>query len=107
VFDVIPPRQYSGANAYRKDWQDFFATVPGPIISAEISDLSIMIDGKIALSHCIQHAVWTDKDGKKVDVTIRVTDGYRKIGGKWLIVHEHVSAPIDLTTGLGDFSGKQ
>ena len=22
VFDVVPPRQYVGANAYRKDWED-------------------------------------------------------------------------------------
>ncbi len=26
VFDVVPPRQYLGADAYRKDWVDFFAT---------------------------------------------------------------------------------
>jgi hypothetical protein len=27
-----------------------------------------------------------------------VTDVYRKIGGKWLIVQEHVSLPIDRDT---------
>jgi ketosteroid isomerase-like protein len=25
VFDVVPPRQYVGAKAYRKDWEDFLA----------------------------------------------------------------------------------
>ena len=38
------------------------------------------------------------RDGKTLDLTVRVTDVYRKIGGKWLIVHERVSVPVDLTT---------
>jgi ketosteroid isomerase-like protein len=28
---------------------------------------------------------------------------YRKIEGKWLIVHEHVSVPVDLTTDKAVF----
>jgi len=31
VFDVIPPRQYVGAAAYRKDWQQLFDSINGPI----------------------------------------------------------------------------
>ena len=30
---------------------------------------------------------------------LRVTVGYRKTGGKWLVTHEHVSMPIDMKTG--------
>ena len=30
-------------------------------------------------------------------MTVRVTDVYRKIDGKWLIVQEHVSVPIDFS----------
>jgi hypothetical protein len=29
---------------------------------------------------------------------VRVTDVYRKIDGKWLIVQEHISLPIDRST---------
>jgi ketosteroid isomerase-like protein len=35
------------------------------------------------------------KDGTHSDAKVRVTDVYRKIDGKWLVVHEHVSVPID------------
>jgi ketosteroid isomerase-like protein len=28
-----------------------------------------------------------------------VTDVYRKIGGQWRVVHEHVSVPTNLETG--------
>ncbi len=106
VFDVTIPRQFVGANAYKKDWEDFFAMMPGPIISCEITDLSITASGKLGFSHCIFHAVWNDKDGKKVEITIRVTDAFQKIDGKWLIFHEHVSVPVDLNTGMADFSSK-
>src|ERR1700733_12198188 len=30
VFDATTPLQYTGADAYKKDWQDFFAMYPGP-----------------------------------------------------------------------------
>ena len=106
VFDVVPPRAYVGAKAFRKDWEDFFAAFPGPVETFDISDLSIMTDGNLGVSHSVQRAVLTDKDGKKVDITLRVTDVYRKIKGKWLIVHEHVSVPVDLNTGKADFSAK-
>ena len=106
VFDVVPPRQYVGAKAYRKDWEDFFASFPGAVQAFEISDLSIMTDGNLGFSHSIQRAVLTDKDGKSVDIPFRVTDGYRKVNGKWLIVHEHVSVPVDLATGKADLSSK-
>ncbi|MBV8722448.1 MAG: nuclear transport factor 2 family protein, partial [Candidatus Eremiobacteraeota bacterium] len=38
------------------------------------------------------------KSGKTFDYTVRVTDVYRKIGGSWRIVQEHLSLPIDRTT---------
>jgi ketosteroid isomerase-like protein len=42
--------------------------------------------------------VLTDKDSKRIKFGFRVTDVYRKIGGKWLIIHEHVSVPVDPAT---------
>jgi len=64
-----------------------------------ISDLGITVDGHIGFSHSIQHVTGTDMQGRSVDRTVRVTDGYRKFGDNWLIVLEHVSVPVDLTTG--------
>ena len=34
VFDVVPPRQYVGWNAYKKDWEDFLALFDGPSTSS-------------------------------------------------------------------------
>ena len=98
VFDVVPPRQYVGAAAYRADWKSFLA---GPI-SYQTSDLVVETHGTIAFGHKIFHAVGTDGEGHAYDFTARVTDVYRKIDGKWLIVQEHASVPADVTTGTAD-----
>ncbi len=105
VFDVVPPRQYVGAAAYRKDWQDFLGLFPGPI-SVELSDFAVVADHNLAYGHSIQRVVGTDKAGKAIDLTVRVTDVYRKIKGHWLIIHEHVSVPVDLATGKPDLASK-
>jgi len=105
VFDVVPPRQYVGAAAYRKDWQTFLGSFDGPI-TVELTDLDVVADRNLAYSHSIQHVAGTDKQGKKLDLTVRVTDVYKKARGRWLIVHEHVSVPVDLDTGKPDLTSK-
>ena len=105
VFDVVPPRQYLGADAYRKDWKDFLASFKGRP-KFDITDLAIAVEGNLGFSHSIQRVRGTDTKGQPIDITVRVTDGYRKIGGDWLIVLEHVSVPVDLATGKPDLSSK-
>ena len=106
VFDVTPPRQHVGFDDYKKDWQDFFAAFPGPVDKFEVQDLSIETDGKLAYSHSIQPAIVRGKDGSKFSLAVRVTDGYRKINGKWLITQEHVSVPVDLASGKPDLASR-
>jgi ketosteroid isomerase-like protein len=105
VFDVAPPRQYVGADAFRKDWIEFFRmfkTTP----KFDISDLSLTVDSNVGFGHSIQHVVGIDQQGRPIEITVRVTDGFRKIGGNWLIAHTHVSVPVDLATGKPDLSSK-
>ena len=105
VFDVVPPRQYVGAAAYRKDWQDFLGSFDGPI-TVELTDLDVVADRNLAYSHSIQRVAGTDKQGKKLDLTVRVTDVYKKARGRWQLIHEHVSVPVDLATDKPDLSSK-
>jgi len=106
VFDVTPPRQHVGFDDYKKDYQDFFVAFPGPVDRLEIQELSIVTDGKLAYSHCVEPVTVTAKDGSKFSITLRITDGLRKIHGKWLITQEHVSVPVDLETGKPDLASK-
>jgi ketosteroid isomerase-like protein len=105
VFDAIPPRQYVGIKAWRADNEAFIAMFQG-LLKVEMSDLSVTADGKLGFGHNIQHFSGTDKDGKPIDLTFRVSDGYKKINGKWTIVEEHLSFPVDVASGKADLSSK-
>src|SRR5690242_21817712 len=77
AYDVVPPREYVGAAAFQKPWQRFLDLFKGPI-NAEVNDLVINSDGKIAYSRSIQRVSGTTNDGKTFDSTFRITDVYRK-----------------------------
>jgi ketosteroid isomerase-like protein len=105
VFDVAPPRQYVGAQAYRQDWEDVFNRFSGPL-EAEISEVEAVAGGNVAYVHSIHHVKGTMKSGKSVDYTVFVTDGFKKINGRWLIAHTHVSFPVDPLTGKADMESQ-
>jgi uncharacterized protein (TIGR02246 family) len=98
AFDVIPPLQYVGADAYRKVWQELFDTFQSPI-PYEIRDLTITAGDDIAFSHSLNRNNGTMKNGHKVDLWLRFTACYRKIKGEWRIAHLQVPLPVDLRTG--------
>lgn len=101
AFDVIPPREYPSWDAYKKDWEGLFAGFPGPVTTT-ISELNITVVGSVAYTRSIDDAAFTAKDGSKIRMVVRITDVLRKSNGKWLIVQEHVSVPVDPTTGKAD-----
>jgi ketosteroid isomerase-like protein len=67
--------------------------------SNKLTDLEIDTDGKIAFAHYTSHFSSTDAKGAKVEIVIRTTECLKKIDGKWLIVPEHNSVPVDLANG--------
>jgi len=105
VFDLVPPRQYAGWDAYKKDWDDTFAMLPGPANST-LTEMNVSIVGPVAYTHYIVDGTMTDKDGKQMHLVVRSTDVLRKVKGKWLIVQEHNSFPVDLATGQADMLSK-
>jgi ketosteroid isomerase-like protein len=105
VFDVAPPRQYIGYDAFQKDWQRFLDMFADPI-SYRMEDLNVVADGNMAYARMIQHVKAKSRSGKPLDLYIRVTDVLRKTDGKWLIIHEHASFPVNMTTGKADFLSK-
>lgn len=105
AFDVMPPRQFEGWDAYKKVFEDLLAAYPGPV-SLTMSEVHVTTDGRLAFGRNMQSGYLTTPDKKKFPFAIRVTDGYRKIDGKWYIVLEHVSVPVDLATGKADLMSK-
>jgi len=98
AYDVVPPLQYAGKEAYRKDYAQFLAQYDGPI-EVEIRDLKIFADDGMAFVYCLERLSGTLKNGQKSDVWVRYTGGFRKVNGKWLDIHDHVSVPADFDSG--------
>jgi uncharacterized protein (TIGR02246 family) len=93
LFDLAPPLQHVGVEAYRKGLEEWFPTFEGPV-GYEIRNLEITVSGDLAISHSINRISGKRKTGEETDVWVRATVSYRKINGKWLITHEHVSVPF-------------
>jgi|SRR5262249_38427936 len=105
VFDLVPPRQYTGWNAYRDDWKEVLGRCrDAPIML--MTDLRIDAGRYHGYGHNVQHFSCTTTSGTKMDLTFRVTDGYKKIGRRWFIAHEHISVPVNLETGKADLASK-
>jgi uncharacterized protein (TIGR02246 family) len=98
TFDIVPPLRYLGADALRKLWEEVFLVYQGPI-DYEIHDLTITVGDDVAFSHSLNRISGTMNTGQKTDLWLRWTACFRKINGKWLIVHHQNSVPVDVQTG--------
>ena len=96
VFDVVgPPSAHVGSDAYRDAFAKMFAAIRGPL-RLTLGDLHVTARGDFGYGRSLQRVSGVHAhDGKPFDYTVRVTDVYQKVGGKWLIVQEHLSLPID------------
>ena len=97
-FDLGPPLKHGGGEAFTKRWQELFESYQRPI-DYEIRDLSITAGDDVAFSHSLNRISGTMKNGQKSDRWLRWTACYRKTNGKWRIVHEQVSVPVDMRNG--------
>jgi uncharacterized protein (TIGR02246 family) len=97
TFDILPPLQYHGIDAYRKNFEAWFAAVQGPI-AYEIRDLRITTGEDVAFCHSLNRVRSTRTTGETTETWVRVTVGFQKMEGLWKITHEHVSVPCDMET---------
>ena len=99
VFDVVgPPGVHFGWEEYREAFTQMFAAIEGPL-RFSMSDLDLVVSGDVGYGRSLQRVSGVHvKGGKPFDYTVRVTDVYRKVDGKWLIVQEHISLPVERAT---------
>jgi ketosteroid isomerase-like protein len=98
VFDAVSQLQFKGVDAYRKHWEACLSMCPGPMIF-EMHDLNIAAGNDVAFCHCLTRCGATGENGAEKAAWMRVTVCHRKANGKWLVVHEHFSAPFEMESG--------
>ena len=87
LFDLAPPLQYRGADAYRKSLQEWFATFQGDV-GYEIRELSITAGDVVAFSHSLNRITGKRTNGVETDVWVRATVCYHKVNGAWIVAHK-------------------
>jgi len=97
-FDINPPLQYTGPENKRRAWLKAFA-LHSSGFSYEVRDPSVTTQGELAFVHSLNHVTGTLANGHTTDMWVRWTACLRRIDGAWLIVHDHVSVPVDLEHG--------
>jgi ketosteroid isomerase-like protein len=98
-FDIEPPLQHVGAEAKRRNWTKVFAAHQPPL-GYDVRDLTITAGDDIAYARSLARMSGTLKNGKKHAYWVRWTSCFRKRDGVWLIVHDQVSVPLEIDTGL-------
>ncbi len=93
-FDIGSPLRSQGAEAKRRAWVEAFAMYQRPL-GYEVRDLYIAVGDDVAFGHSVNRMSAVLKSGDRTGFWLRWTTCFRKIEGNWLIVHDHVSVPVD------------
>jgi uncharacterized protein (TIGR02246 family) len=99
TFDVVNPMQRVGVDDVRPRTEQWFASFHGPI-GYETRDVRVTAGDDVAFAHFTYRVSGTLASGEELGMWNRATLCFRKIDGKWRIMHEHDSVPFDPETGL-------
>jgi uncharacterized protein (TIGR02246 family) len=91
MFDVPPPFQSEGLEAYRKTWDLFFGAMADPP-TFDFSDVRVTAGADVAFATA--HGKCLNRENGRVsELHFRLTMCFERRDGQWLIVHEHHSLP--------------
>jgi ketosteroid isomerase-like protein len=94
MFDVPPPFQSEGLEAYRKTWDLFFSAMAEPP-AFDFSDLRVKVGSNLAFATAHGKCLTREGDGTIAEINFRLTMCFEKLEREWVIVHEHHSVPAD------------
>ena len=93
VFYDLTPLKYTGWAEYDAGVRQVFASFASARFTPQ-QDLKVTRRGTIAWTMVTWHLSGKKKTGEAVELDGRHTAIWKNRGGKWLIVHEHFSAPL-------------
>ncbi|MGW2133491.1 YybH family protein [Streptomyces coelicoflavus] len=97
AFDLMPSIEFRGGDMWRRNWVRFFAAFEGPL-RMEFSGLEVIASPGLSIARLMVRLVGR-MDGRPFDAWVRTTNCFRPVDGEWLMVHDHVSMPLDFGTG--------
>src|SRR5215207_6868099 len=98
MFDALDPLRYVGSEAVGERAGQWLSWYQGPV-GYEVRDLSVTAGDEAAFCHYLYRVTGTMTNGSEVDMWVRSTVCFRKVGGAWAVAHEHTSVPFDAESG--------
>jgi len=92
MFDVPPPFESVGLDAYRKSWDLFFSWCSDPV-RFDIQEMDVTAGADVAFAFARLRCEGPGSEGKPEALDFRLTIALRKADGRWMIAHEHHSVP--------------
>jgi ketosteroid isomerase-like protein len=93
---MFPPYgqfKVEGLDLVREAWKSLYNTFAA-ITRCEWSERRYHASGNQAWMTCLWYLEGTNSDGQSLELVLRVTRHYENRRGRWLVVHEHASAPM-------------
>ena len=95
MFDVPPPNEgVRGIDAYRQTWPPFFKWQQSGS-SFDIVSLEVVAGDDVAFAYALLRCGTEAEPRLDPDDRLRLTIGFRKEAGRWVVAHEHHSFPDD------------
>ena len=92
MFDVPPPNEVRGIDAYRETWPPFFEWLSRGAVF-ELVSLDVTAGADVAFATALLRCGTEEGLRRDPDTRLRLTVGLRREGGRWLVSHEHHSFP--------------
>lgn len=102
IFDVKPPFQTKGKEAWRQVWEECLPYFPNAF-EIETRDLNITVNDDLAVAHWLFRFTGTE-DHPAMQTWMRVTAVCQNHQGEWQIRHEHLSVPFAPETSQAAFT---
>jgi uncharacterized protein (TIGR02246 family) len=92
MFDVPPPFQSRGIEAYMATWDTFYKYAERPV-AFDFTEVEVTCGVDVAFVTAVGHCITTDTSGNREPLDFRLTMGLKKLAGAWHVTHEHHSLP--------------
>lgn len=92
MYDVPPPFESKGLEAYRQTWAIFYDWAKDAGVF-DIEELTVVAGDDVAFCYAAMRCAGYEPNGERESLRFRLTVGLQNIDGQWIIKHEHHSVP--------------
>ena len=105
VFDMWGTWSHDGIDPWREMAEGWFGSLGNELVRVEFDDVQTTVGDDVAVLSAFVTFAGLSADGDELrSLNNRLTWGLRKTDGRWKVVHEHTSAPVEMATGKVDLT---